>query len=103
MESSTIGVTLCPCESASACCLCSEPVLSKCARAQNSYILLVNLSLSPVMLFALAFISSIGTLLYEPSLGVCLNCFSSFSFNIFFFLPFVGPLPQHMEVPRLGV
>ena len=21
----------------------------------------------------------------------------------FFFLPFLGPLPQHMEVPRLGV
>ena len=22
---------------------------------------------------------------------------------IFVFLPFLGPLPQHMEVPRLGV
>ena len=25
------------------------------------------------------------------------------SFWFFFFLPFLGPLPRHMEVPRLGV
>ena len=24
-------------------------------------------------------------------------------FILFVFLPFLGPLPQHMEVPRLGV
>ena len=24
-------------------------------------------------------------------------------FNFFVFLPFLGPLPWHMEVPRLGV
>ena len=26
-----------------------------------------------------------------------------FFFFFFVFLPFLGPLPQHMEVPRLGV
>ena len=26
-----------------------------------------------------------------------------FFFFLFDFLPFLGPLPQHMEVPRLGV
>ena len=26
-----------------------------------------------------------------------------FFFFLFVFLPFLGPLPQHMEVPRLGV
>ena len=26
-----------------------------------------------------------------------------FFFNFFVFLPFFGALPQHMEVPRLGV
>ena len=27
----------------------------------------------------------------------------SFFFFFLIFLPFLGPLPQHMEVPRLGV
>ena len=29
--------------------------------------------------------------------------FYFFSFFFFVFLPFLGPLPRHMEVPRLGV
>ena len=29
--------------------------------------------------------------------------FLSFFFFFFVFLPFLGPLPRHMEVPRLGV
>ena len=29
--------------------------------------------------------------------------FVLFSFGVFVFLPFLGPLPQHMEVLRLGV
>ena len=28
---------------------------------------------------------------------------SQFLFFFFVFLPFVGPLPRHMEIPRLGV
>ena len=32
------------------------------------------------------------------------ECLSFFLFFFFFvFLPFLGPLPRHMEVPRLGV
>ena len=30
-------------------------------------------------------------------------CQSFFFFFFFGFLPFLGPLPRHMEVPRLGV
>jgi len=33
------------------------------------------------------------------SLSVCVSLTVCFSV----FLPFLGPLPQHMEVPRLGV
>ena len=29
--------------------------------------------------------------------------FPFFFFRLFVFLPFLGPLPWHMEVPRLGV
>ena len=29
--------------------------------------------------------------------------YSSPTFNLFFFLVFLGPNPWHMEVPRLGV
>ena len=36
-----------------------------------------------------------------PSLFIYLLFF--FVFFFFFFLLFLGPLPQHMEVPRLGV
>ena len=31
------------------------------------------------------------------------NVLNTFFFNFFVFLPFLGLLPQHMEVPRLGV
>ena len=37
--------------------------------------------------------------------GVCVCvcvCKSALSLSLFFFLPFLGPHPQHMEVPRLG-
>ena len=32
-----------------------------------------------------------------------LKVVNGFCFLFFVFLPFLGPLPQHMEVPRLGV
>ena len=44
---------------------------------------------------------------FMPCLGLPIWCqflfFFFFSFFLFVFLHFLGPLPQHMEVPRLGV
>ena len=37
-----------------------------------------------------------------PNISLTVGLFLNF-FNFFFFLPFLGPLPWHMEVPRLGV
>ena len=37
---------------------------------------------------------------YYPQLNIS---FFFFSFFFFVFLPFLGPLPRHMELPRLGV
>ena len=34
---------------------------------------------------------------------VALGTMSGHLFFYFIFLPFLGPLPRHMEVPRLGV
>ena len=31
------------------------------------------------------------------------NCLFAFFFFFFVFFPFFGPLPRHMDVPRLGV
>ena len=36
-------------------------------------------------------------------IGFVSDFFFFFFFSFFVFLPFLGPLPQHMEVPRLGV
>ena len=35
--------------------------------------------------------------------GNSVNDFYSFIYFLNFFVSFLGPLPQHMEVPRLGV
>ena len=34
---------------------------------------------------------------------ICIKAFGFFGFFFFVFLLFLGPLPQQMDVPRLGV
>ena len=39
----------------------------------------------------------------KPEVNVHIVVYFILFYFIFVFLPFLGPLPQHMEVPRLGV
>ena len=73
------------------------------------FILLFRLrSFIQPQLFTNLFLGKLTTgplLFFFPQLGsstfICVD--SGDGCNFFFFLPFLGPLPRHMEVPGLGV